>query len=275
MKLNERMRYPHPVLSEFSEDYVSGEFRAEFSQNLTKDNELRIEASLILDNEDLQNLVDTQKAAIGYFLVCRRTYFNRLQEVSSGTSEKFFDATKLFGTVQIRPVVWTLEELDEFNSDLINDEFGSSIPIAKGAVIALGPEFRFSMDRKKYKPFDSIFELAQDDTVPIGTFAVDPERERITVMAEKTTFNSIADMRNIAAGRSMLLGSVYMPAVMEVITRMQMGDSMDAYKWYRVFSAKCDGLAIDPSDDTQSPLKLAQTLLRQPLTKSIKVAETI
>lgn len=275
MKLNERMRYPHPVLSEFSSDYVSGEFSAAFAQNLTKGGELRISSELVLDSDDLRALIENQKAAIGYFVVCRRTYFNRLQQASIGKSEKFIDATRLFGTVQIRPVVWTLTEIADFESDLIDSEFGTSVPISKGSIVAMGPEFRFSMDRKKYKPFDSIFELAQDDTVREGTFAVDPEQERITILAEKGTFNSIAGMRNMPAGRNMLLSSVYMPAVMEVVSRIQLGDSMEAHKWFRVFSAKCDDLAIDPGDVSQSPLKMAQMLLREPLTKSIKVAETM
>ena len=276
MKLNERMRYPHPVLSEYSSDYISGEFRAEFSQNLTKDDELRIESNLTLDSSDLRDLIDAQEAAIGYFIVCRPTYFNRLQQVPAGKSEKFFDANKLFGTVQIRPVVWTIKEVKDYESDLIDSEFGTSTPIAKGSVIAMGSEFRFSMDRKKYKPFDSIFALARGDKVPSGTFEVDPAGEdgRITIAAEKETFNSIAGMRNTSAGRSMLLGAVYMPAVMDVISKMQLGDSMQGYKWYRVFSAKCDDLAVDPSDNAQSPLKLAQRLLGQPLTKTIKVAES-
>lgn len=274
MKLNERMRYPHPVLSEFTSDYVSGDFLAEFSQNLTKQDELRIESNLTLNNADLRRLIETQKAAAGYFIICRRTYFNRLVTVPTGRAEKFLDARKLFGTIQIRPVVWTLTEISNFESKLVDSEFGTSIPIAKGAVIAMGPEFRFSMDRKKFKPFDSIFQLAQDDTVPPGTFAVDHAQERITITAEGKTFKSMASMRNYPATRDMLLGSVYMPAVMEVITRMQMGDSMEPYKWFRVFSAKCDDLAIDPTDQAQSPLKIAQKLMRQPLSKSIRVAET-
>ena len=139
MKINDRMRYPHPVLSEYSSDYVSGAFRCAFDRNLTEENELRIEAMLELDSEPLVELIEQQKAAIGYFLICRPTYFNRLQPVPIGKSEKFFDADKLFGTVQIRPAVWTLEEIDDFESDLIDDEFGDSVAIAKGSVIAMGP----------------------------------------------------------------------------------------------------------------------------------------
>ena len=80
MKLTDTMRYPHPVLSEFSSDYVTGEFRCSFIQQMTAEGELKLTAELALDSTDLQALVDSQKASVGYFVVCRRTYFNMLQQ---------------------------------------------------------------------------------------------------------------------------------------------------------------------------------------------------
>lgn len=274
MKLNERMRYPHPVLSEYSSDYVSGEFRCEFEQNLTPENELRLVGNLAVTDPTLATLISTQKAAVGYFVVCRRTYFNFLQVASLARTEKFFDATRLYGTVLIRPVIWTLAPLDNFSSPLFDTEFGKSVKVAKGSVIALGPEFRFSMDRKKYKPFDSIFELAENATVPAGTFAVDPDQDRITITAEPKTYRSVADMRGPTSGRAILLSAVYMPAVMEVLARLQSNDrSLESRKWYQVFKAKCDDLGINPADPSQSALQVAQQLLRQPLKQTITIVE--
>jgi hypothetical protein len=102
MKLTDSMRYPHPVLSEFSSDYVTGEFRCSFLQQMTAEGELKLTADLALNSRDLQALVDSQKASVGYFVVCRRTYFNVLQQVPLGQSERFFDGSKLFGAVAIR-----------------------------------------------------------------------------------------------------------------------------------------------------------------------------
>jgi hypothetical protein len=275
MKLNERMRYPHPVLSEYSADYVLSEFLCSFEQNLTPKNEVKIAAELQLRNAALQDLIETRKAAAGYFVVCRRTYYNYLQEVPIGKSEKFFDASRLYGTILIRPVIWTLAVIKDFHSPIFDREFGEKISIARGSVIALGPEFRFSMDRKKYKPFDSIFELGQDSTVTANTVAVDPDQDRITILAEPKTFASIVAMRGPQAGRSILLNAVYLPAIMDVISRLQTGDrGLESKKWYRIFRAKCDDLAIDPKDPNRSPLELAQKLLKEPLKKAIAVAES-
>ena len=277
MKLNESMRYPHPVLSEFSSDYVTGEFRCAFVQQMTTAGELKLTADLALESKELQALVDSQRAAIGYFVVCRRTYFNFLQEAPLGTSEKFFDATKLFGAVTIRPAIWTLEAVKNFSSPLIHKEFGEAVDLPKGSVIALGPEFRFSIDKKKFKPFESIFALAADPSIEPGVVFVDAMQDRITILAEPKTYRNLADMRNVQAGRSILLSAVYMPAVMDVLALLQSGGetSVAGKNWYRIFKAKCDDLGINPAEVNQSPLTIAQKLLREPLRKSIAIVGSL
>jgi hypothetical protein len=81
-------------------------------------------------------------------------------------------------------------------------------------------------------------------------------------------------MRNIQLGRHVLLNSVYMPAIMDVIARLQARETgLESRKWYRIFRAKCDDLAIDPTDPSQPPLRIAQKLLRQPLRKMIDILE--
>lgn len=276
MKLNHHMRFPHPVLSEYSQDYVKGEFRCAFEQNLTASGELRLVSDLQIANKELNELIAEQAAAAGYFLVCRRTYFNQLQQVPLGRSEKFFDGNRLFGSVIIRPVVWTLRKIEGLASPVIDPEFGNSVNLGKGAIIALGPEFRFSMDQKKYKPFDSIFELALSETVAENTVAVDHDQDRITILARSETYKSIAAIRDMNRGKDMILNTIYLPAVIEVISRLQTGGiNVEGRKWYRVFKGKCDDLGKNPADPNESPLTLAQQLLRGPLRKTISLMESL
>lgn len=274
MKINERMRYPHPVLSEFSSDYSTGEMSAEFLQQQTEGNQLKIISEIIIGNDDLSSLISAQKAASGYFLVSRRTYFNHLQEAPPGKSEKFFDLSQLHGLVTIRPVVWTLNDLDGFSSPLIDAEFGGEISIGKGSIIAMGPEFRFSIDPRKFKPFETIFKLAVDDTVEPGMIEVDTDDDKIGILAESATHTALDSMRNLPATRSVMLSAVYMPVIADIVSRMQLGDkSFEARRWFQVFAAKCDDLGIQPEDPSVSPLKVAQMLLKAPLKQTTKAIE--
>ena len=76
---------------------------------------------------------------------------------------------------------------------------------------------------------------------------MDPEGDKITIQAELKTYNSIAHMRNTPLGRTILINAVYMPAVMDIASRIQTeGRSFEGKRWYRIFKAKCDDIGIDP-----------------------------
>lgn len=276
MKLDERMRYPHPVLSESSSDYTGVEFSVSFEQQITDDDQLKIISQLSTNCDELKNLIENQKASAGYFVVCRRTYFNHLQCVSLGKSEEYFKKSDLYGAVSLHPLIWTLQNVENYSSRHIDAEFGKEIAITRGAVIAMGPEFRFSIDQQKFKPFETIFNLAQSKDVEPGMIKVDPEGDKITILAEPKTYNSIAEMRNIHSGRTILINAVYMPAIMDIVSRLQTdGPSLESKPWYRVFEAKCDDMGIRPSDEACLPLEVAQKLLRGPLKATIKAMESI
>jgi hypothetical protein len=274
MKINDVMRYPHPVLSDSSPDFNASEFHCSFEQQLTQDGKLKVSSDLVLRCPDISALINTQRAATGYFVICRPTYFNFLQPAPLAKVDSYFDAAKFFGAVVIRPAIWTLSEVKRFSSPHMNAEFGRAVSIPKGAIIALGPEFRFSVDKKKFKPFESIFELAAQAGLEPGTIEVDPLRERITISAEPETHKSLASMRNMPAGRDMLLNCVYLPAIIDVLAALQGAEEdFTGKNWYRVFKAKCDDLGIDPASSKQTPLVMAQKLLRAPLKRVIALAE--
>ena len=276
MKLNERMRYPHPVLSEFSSDYTTGEFSASFSNQVTDDNQLKIASDLSINCGELRVLIEDQKASAGYFIVCRRTYFNHLQCVPLGESEKIFELSQLYATVSLRPVIWTLEDVENHSSPLIDADFGKDIIITKGAVIAMGPEFRFSVDQQKFKPFETIFTLSKSKNIKPGMIEVDPGEDKIEILADPETYEFIVHMRNIHQGPKILLNAVYMPAIMDVLSRLQTDHSLEERRWYRIFKAKCDDIGIDPlKKDTFSPLEVAQQLLREPLQEIRKAMESL
>ena len=276
MKLNDQMRYPHPVLNKYSSDYITGEFTGKFFREKTDNNQLKIKSKLEIDNPDLVQLVRERRAAAGYFLVCRPTYYNYLQKAIIGASENYFDLSLLHGLVTLRPVIWTLSEITGFKSKLIDKEFGDDIRIRKGSIIALGHEFSFSVDSRRFKPFESIFSLSINSDVPVGMIDVDADQNKIHILAETKTHQSVLDMRNLDAGRSVMLTSVYLPVITDIIARIQSGDkSLEANRWYKVFAAKCDELGIEPQDQSMSPLKIAQLLLHAPLKGTIMVMETV
>jgi DNA (cytosine-5)-methyltransferase 1 len=156
----------------------------------------------------------------------------------------------------------------------------SKVGGGKYTLVPLTPRSRQpSLGRFVHPPAFDFVVRAEDHGIPQSRHRViivgiraDPMRDRITILAEPKTFKDLAGMRNMPAGRDILLSAVYLPAVMDVLALLQSGETSPTSKsWYRVFKAKCDDLAIDPAAPDQSPLAIAQKLLRAPLKKSIAV----
>jgi len=274
MRVNETMKFPHPVLCEWSADYANGRFECSFEQHMTSDGELQIVSRFEVDRETLGSAIADQQASAGYYLVCRATFVNMLVSVPLGESSRFFDPSTLFGTVTLRPVIWTSRALEQASFPMAHPEFGGACTVPKGAVLGLGPEFRFSVDKQKFKPFESIFALARSEEVAPGCIAVDYTGPKIEILANGSTHERINQMRNVNAGKKILMGSVYFPTVVEVVTALQSNaSSLSAMPWFRIFKAKCDDLGIDPTAPSESPIDVAQRLLKAPISPSLELAE--
>jgi len=265
MKLTDDMLFGHPVLSLLTDDYVGGVFDCNFEADLSE-RELIVSAEISLNCPDLNQLIEEGSAGCGYYLICPRTYLNRLVEMLPGTSRNPFPADQFFGTVIVRPVVWSKEARSGWSSEFLHPEYGGTTDFPAAALLAVGEEFRFSVDRARLKPFETIFALASDDEIEPGRIAVDPDEAKITIHAHSKTKASIEEIRNDKHGKIVLLNAVYLPAVMEVLSQMMGGGAGYEHKaWYRIFEAKCASLGIDPSDST--PLQDAQRLLNIPFAR--------
>ncbi|MYI68598.1 MAG: hypothetical protein F4103_07600 [Boseongicola sp. SB0673_bin_14] len=265
MRLSQETRFPHPVLGLETGDFTSGGFDAEFTlvEN-TKSGALTIEHSMILTESEIQRLVATERAAAGCFVRCADTYFAELRPMSWPQGRTDFTAGKLLNTVSLRPLIWLLDDLPDWDPGTINPEFSPPVTLVRGDIIAVGAEHIVSVGHAKLRPIESIFELDQSPDVPEGTIQVDPDRDRITILADPKTYELIRLLRDQAHGRPVVMNAVYMPAVMEVLDALR--ESEDGYqdrRWYQTFLAKCDAEGIDPSADS-SILENAQKLLGSP-----------
>lgn len=150
MKINVNTRYPHPVLTEATDDYLDSRFGTEF-QYREEGRQLIIESKLELENEFINSMIRKGKAKSGYYIICRETYFNHLQTVPLGASEICFDRCNFFKRVIIRPLIWSQSSIYKVKSNCFNKEFGSMIKFPKGTLLAIGTEYQIKVEPLKAK----------------------------------------------------------------------------------------------------------------------------
>lgn len=274
MKLSDQMLFAHPVLSRASDDFRDADFGFECNYSIENNQTLNLELNIKLSCPELVRLIDEGAAGCGFFLICRETYQNRLVAARLGHFVYRCKADDFFGTVQLRCIIWSNESRSNWSSNHLHPEYDGKTDFPAFRVLAFSDELRFSLDRERLKPFESIFSLAAIDRLEEGEIRVDPDGEKITIGVSPGTKRSIDGIRNDRRGRAILLNAVYLPAVIQVLIDLTAGQrSFDDKPWFRIFSAKCAQCGIDPAN--AMPLEHAQLLLGYPFLKIDEMKEIL
>ncbi len=272
MKLNQGARFPYPVLEEDTDDYTSGAFSVgiEISESV-KTGGLLIHHDIQLTEEALIKMISIKAAKVCLFVTCLESYYNNLHDISDIISTLEIKKGLLCGDVKLLPLIILSKDMELDNSDNIHKDYENQVfHLDAGEIIAIGEEYLINVGREKLAPIESIFDLAINDTVPINQFSVNLDSEKITILAEKTTYRSIYNIRNTSPGKSIILNSIYMPVLMEVLSALQQdAGSFQDKRWFRVFQAKCTHENINI--DNPELLKDAQKLLKAPFKRVISV----
>lgn len=272
MKYTEKMFFAQPVLRHGSDDFTSGSLTVDIGAASVSKDSVEFIAKMDLSCPSLEKLIKDGGATAAIFITCLDTRFSQSSQIPLAVGKNFtLPAAKLFGRVTILPVVYSSRLTGGWSSENLHPEYTGSVDILPASLLAVGEESTFSVDRKRLKPLESIFELAADDTQEEGLIKVDTDGQKITLLVHPETKEDLDGIRNSSAGQAILLSSVYLPALMEVFSQIQQNDnSCEKNSWFRVFGAKCDGHGIDPMNC--SPLDASQTLLGIPFLKLNSIA---
>jgi hypothetical protein len=242
MLISQLMRYPHPVLFDDTDDYTDGDFSVDMRISESKTTgKVTIDYTVVLNEAHIEDLVNQGKAAVGLFVVCRRTYYNELHPLEFGSARLEFDKGELRDMVVLRPIVCSIDEIEGYSAANLHEEFGEALWSFKPAdLLALGSEMVIDVGLEKLAPWETIFNLETQEDIPVGETRVSLDTDKIAIVANEETCKGIHAMRGSGAGRLALLNGVYLPAVMEVLAAISDGaGAYESRRWFRVFTAKC------------------------------------
>lgn len=267
MRVNHDTRFPYPVLSPDTTDYPEGAFDVDLQVTEERDSgEVTIKYSAKLEEATIANEVDQDRAEVVLFITCQRTYYNAKHVLNLGSGELKLEPGLLREAVLLRPYIAVTKPIPGFSSDEIHPEFGSRTwEFEPGDVLAYGQESLIEVGLDKLTPLETVFQLEKRSGVPDGETRVDPGADKIAIAASPRTYDAIHALRGTAFGRAVLLNSVYLPAVMVVLSAVRAGEHHGT-RWYRVFEAKCNelGFALDSGTAVEAH-EDAQRLLQSPL----------
>lgn len=274
MRISEQISYPHPVLSEETDDYLKGAFSIQF-----KVTESRTTGKVILEYEvnliepSLEHLLEDNQAMIGIFIVCLRTYYNVLHEINRKEGKIEFSKGELKDDVSLRPIICAIDKINNYSTNNLHAELREiNWSFNPSDILALGKETLINVGLEKLSPIETIFNLVVKEEVPEGLTQINLDEEKIEICANRKTCDGIHAMRGCGTGRVALLNGVYLPVVMEVLSVVSSSPELYTNKrWFSVFSAKCKHLNV--AIPSTSIYEDAQKLLLSPLSKMLKSKE--
>lgn len=265
MKINDRSRFPHPVLWSVSGDYARGSFHVEFEgKESLQTGAVTLKFTGALEQKDIAEIIETGRASAGVFVNCLETYYSKLYPIALPSGELQIPGGLLHGRVILRPLIWTTSIINIENSPDIHAEFGRGThSIPRYGIIAIGDEAVIEIGREKLAKIESVFTLAENNDVPLNQFAVFLDDEKVQIHAPRATYEKIYRLRGTSPSLAILLNSVYLPAVIEVLSCLKENpDEYEHRRWHRVFMSKLNHLGIHI--ESEDLLPAAQRILNSP-----------
>jgi len=280
MLINPRA-YPHPVLTHWGDDILNSNFQGVVSGKGIK-NAYVFDAVFKTNNADLLALIDQKKAMYAVHVECIST---RYRNLFKSTVEKFsfeIGASLIDGKVEVCAFVLASKSLDKYKNANFHPDYGkSSFRVSKGDTLAVAPDQIIEATKKNdpLRRVSSIFSIVPNDDPNATGMDIDTGGPKVVIRLSKPNFDSYLSLRYSTAYHPVLIGSIVVPALVEVLDRIRhaaQDGGLDAYsdfRWYMVIDRRLREMNIkleeDPESFTDSSLKVAHEILGQPLALSL------
>lgn len=266
MKLLPNKTFPHPVLGNLANDYVSRCIQVTREFRVGEDHAPVLSFSFVINEEEIDNLIKRNKAKYVVEINCPATLVRRAFCFNEKKGECVLSKGELYRKVEINAFIVATQSVPHFSSKNFNTEFGkgASFDLQPGDVLAIADTEIYYWDTEFAAPLSSVFDLVAAEEVDRGTFDIGTDADYVKIRMNPKDKSSFEQMRGSSEDKSIAM-FVYFSAVVEVLHRMKNSDDTAAEnkKWYRAIEYKIESSGKDLKEG--DPFMLAQDLLSHPL----------
>lgn len=288
--------YPHPVLNEYSKDYVDSMFSIEPRLDSEDGPTINIQVTCTLDCKGLSKMIDAGDAKALVRLTCPRTSLRKTFDLNyKGSTSIRIEKSLVADTIDLQAMIVAIKPIDEFRLPEFNtDYFGTgSVPIRKGDVLANEPGIKIKLNTVLEKNAAGIVLIQRGGNIPSmrAHYASLEDQDSnladyITIMLPDADYENYFKLRNKKSLKTsidrFLQASLLLPAITEAIGKLQTeeleidenGDPVSGYKgtiWADSIYAQLAKLGIASVSDVpnMSNYELANLLLGNVTSDSI------
>jgi hypothetical protein len=280
MQINPRA-YPHPVLAHWGDDITNSTFQGVVSGKGLK-NAYLFDAVFKTNNTDLITLVEQKQAIYAVHVECISTRYRNLFRSSAEKFSFEIPAGLIDGKVDVCSFVLASEPIDKYKNANFHPDYGKAVfRVSKGDTLAVAPDQIIEATKKNdpLRKVSSIFSIVPNEDPEATGMDINTQGPKVVVKLSKPNFEAYVSLRHSTAYHPVLIGSIVVPALVEVLDRIRHAahdeqlENYSDYRWFMVIDRKLREKKIrlleDPESFNDSSLKVAHELLGQPLSLSL------
>lgn len=282
---NKAIEYPHPVLNEYTNDYINSSFGIEVLSHTDNGSDIVIELECLLNCDGLATIIAEGKAKPIVRVTCYRTsYRDTIDLYPSGSTIIKIEKRKVTGSIDIQAMIVATQEFEDFRLPEFNQGYFGNIGfhIRKGDVLANEPGINVKLNTTLEKNMAGIVLVRVDPRIQsmrvdyAETTEMNPELSDYIVISlpdmDWKNYARLMSKKHLKNGvERFIQASVILPAITEAVGLLRVeesteGDDGEAVTSYRgtvwadsIYSALTRlGLSLS---DTKSDYEIANILL--------------
>ena len=264
---------PHPVLSKQRQDYAPEyHFSIITPQKMLAagGKEIAITIKYILNSPTLLELIAERRAKYTSVLECTQTY--QRESYSTDSDEEFLllNRAEWQGTISLTPYVAATEDISGFTAPehkpLIRALAPDGTNLPAGAILAIGDITEIELDDEAN--VESIFDLASNRQVQVGSFTTDLTGQRIAINLHPEDLAKINTARYQTQQEPMLHQALYLHALDKAIRNLP---DYRGKRWGKVVQHKLEeqNIHVDGEDLAENSEEYAQLIFRNPMARML------
>jgi len=280
MKIDKRY-FPHPVLSEFSNDYVGSYFDAELK--CTPDqSSFNFSVSFQLKDEGLKKLIDSGDAWYLIHLECAKTNWRIAKKTTDEYLEFSVPAGDIHYKVEGYAMIVASNDIEGYSNKNFHKDFErASFFIKKGDILAVGSRIVVNIEKEPVKNIESIFQVTKSNENDALPMTFDYEGNKIVLILSPENYSRYNLLRRDQRLQPVFHSLLVVPALCTVIEDIKAKhqeddlDSLSNYAWFRSIDKKLSeiGKDIEDPNSLDPTFETVQELIGFPLTKAFQALE--
>ena len=208
--------YPYPVLSSFSNDYVDCSFISNI-QVVRDVRDIIIKMNVIMDNVELQNLIDSNKAEYLFHIECSQTSYRSVLKTCDVENIKRIAESKLNGRVSICSFIVAKENISNYTNSKFNEDYGNMMfNISKGSILGIGGQTNIEITKEmdEISKIPSIFSILRRDVEDNEGMKIEINDEKIKIWLSNEDFYNYKDVCNMPSYIPVIHSMIIMPTLL-------------------------------------------------------------